>query len=147
MRVEELRALLDVQTAQNPEKLVEMLNAIEISEDELSVVLSASKALHRDDPEAAGDRLDLPVRGRMPLEANKVAAIFFRMSALARLIDTHQTDVWATAADEEGASYARQELLQAAAMYPLSIIDDEIGFDREGLLAKALELADARRPC
>ena len=72
----------------------------------------------------------------------KAQAVYFRISALAEIVEKQQAPGWTLPKTTEGWVPTREELLRAAAVFPLSEVDGDIGFDLEGFLAKALELAD-----
>ena len=134
----------DLAILTNPQSFVDLLNLVEVSASEMRAVVVAASDFREAEQAAA---MMAPAQTLMSLEPEKATAIFFRMSALARLVETQNMQGWAMATVEPGQAFARPELLKAAAIYPLSVVDDEIGFDCEGLLAKALELSAARLPC
>ncbi len=69
-------------------------------------------------------------------------AVYFRLEALARLMDQHGLKGWTMKGDEDAAEFVNGVVFTAVAQEPLVIIDGKIAFERESFLKRILKLAE-----
>ena len=122
-------------------RLIEKLNSVVVTVDELTDVLNESDRRHDAGKAEDGDGIYLIV-GMFADQPERAQAIYFRMEALARIIKQRDARGWTMPSHKSGAVLTKHELIEAAAIYPLSEIDGGIGFEIFGFLSKALEFAE-----
>jgi len=128
--------------------LIERLNSVRVKSDELERVLCESEKRHKQGE--AGDENEgmLLTVTMFPRKPQKAQAVYFRLLALARLLEQEQPAGWSMPCRKDGAILTKRELISAAAVCPLVKVDaDHVGFERESLLAKALELTEPEGTC
>ncbi len=123
-------------------RMLEKLNSVIVTGEELHQVLDESDKLHDDGLAENGDGIYLIVR-LFSGQPERAQAIYFRMTALAKIIENQKAPGWVLPSYKDGAVLANYELIETAATFPLSEIDGDIGFEISGFLSKALELAEA----
>jgi hypothetical protein len=116
---------------------IEEVNSIVVTKEELrlAAVESGNLTAQGMGEDKLIGRLLAP---RVEQEPDKAVAIYSRLYALSKVVGKQ---AWTLKA-QNGAVPTHRALIDAAAVFPLSKIDGDVAFDPEGLLAKALELAD-----
>lgn len=122
-------------------KIIARLNSVIVTPEELSEVLNEADKLHDigNDEEGGGIYLITSMFRDQP---DRAQAIYFRMEALSKIIGSKSAPAWTMESNKDGAVLIKQELIEAAAVFPLSEVDGDIGFERNGFLSKALEFAE-----
>lgn len=128
-------------TDENP-RLIEKLNSVVVTVDELTEILNELDQRHDGGTAKDGDGMYLIV-SMFADQPERAEAIYFRMKALAKIIEKRDAPGWTMPSHKSGALLTKRELIKAAATYPLSEIDGDIGFEIHGFLSKALEFAEA----
>ena len=123
-------------------RLVDRLNSVVVTVEELTEVLNESDKRHEAGTAEDGDGMYLIV-SMFANQPERAQAIYFRMEALAKIIEKKDAPGWTMPSHKSGAVLTKRELFEAAATYPLSEIDGDIGFEIHGFLSKALEVAEA----
>ena len=123
-------------------KMIERLNSVIVTSEELSKVLDEADKLHRNGNDVPGGGLYL-IASMFKGQPLRAQAIYFRMESLAKIIEDKSALGWTLGKDENGAVLTRQEFIDVAAVFPLSEVDGDIGFEKSGFLSKALELAES----
>src|SRR3974390_1024243 len=122
-----------------PERL-EYLNSVEVSFEELNGIFEQAADLdeqQRNIPDVALFLIAEKNKG----DVRKSQAVMSRFYALGQIVKDERAPGWTVPVPKEGYTLTRHELIHAAAVFPLSDIDGDVGFEPEGFLAKALELA------
>lgn len=122
-------------------RMIERLNTVIVTKEELSDVLEESDRLHDEGTAENGDGIYL-VTKMFSGQPERAQAIYFRMIALSKIIEKQSAQGWTLPSNKAGAVLTKQELIGAAATFPLSEIDGDVGFEINGFLSKALELAE-----
>ena len=123
-------------------EILEELNRVSVTGNDLDRVLHKAEKLHKGGKAEAGGGIFL-IASMFRGSPQKAQAIYFRMLGLAEILQEQELPGWAVRRPE-GLILTKSELIKAAALCPLTKVGEhKIGFDRESLLAKALELADA----
>lgn len=127
-------------------QLLDRINAIPITHEDLLALHSASLEYRARDPEvmASGDAgMFLAVRIAHN-DANRAFAPWSRMSALAQLLEAEGAPGWTLPnRSDDGAIFAQDVLLQAAAVHPLVADGNAWVFERESFLARVLALSES----
>jgi len=123
-------------------KMIERLNSVVVTSEELSKVLDEADKLHKSGNDEPGGGLYL-IASMFKGQPLRAQAIYFRMESLAKIIGNKSVPGWTLEKDENGAVVTRQELIDVSAVFPLSEVDGDIGFEENGFLSKALELAES----
>lgn len=125
-------------------KFLNGLNAIPVTREELWDLAGASAARHR---ELRLQRAD--AGGAIYFVASKYRgapdqgmAVYFRMQALARLVESGDLPGWTQTVSRDGAVPIHDALFAAAATEPLVRVGDDIGFERGSFLRRALDEAE-----
>jgi len=126
--------------------MIDRLNSVKVAKDELDLVVTENEKLHAEGGDVDGSGMYLIAR-LFKHDPDKASAIYYRMAALAEIIANQAAPGWTLSKDKEGGVLTHQALLDAATVFPLSMIDGDVGFELEGFLAKALELAEAKGTC
>ena len=126
--------------------MIDRLNSVMVAKDELDLVVTENEKLHAEGRDVDGSGMYLIAR-LFKHDPDKASAIYYRMAALAEIIAKQAAPGWTFGEDKEGGVLTHQALLDAAAVFPLSMIDGDVGFALDGFLAKALELAEAKGTC
>jgi len=126
--------------------MIDKLNSIVVAKEEVELVVTEAEKLHAEGGDVDDGGMYLIAR-LFKHDPDKVSAICFRMAALAKIITKQAAPGWTLGKDKEGGVLTHQALLEAAAVFPLSMIDGDVGFELEGFLAKALELVEAKGTC
>lgn len=122
-------------------RLVDRLNSVVVTVEELTEVLNESDKRHETDIAEKGDGIYLVV-SMFADQPERAKAIYFRMEALAKIIEKKDAPGWTMSSHKSGAVLTKRELIAAAAIYPLSEIEGDIAFEIHGFLSKALEFAE-----
>ena len=122
-------------------KIIERLNSVIVTSQELSEVLDEADKLHDNGKAEDGDGIYL-ISSTFRGQPDRAQAIYFRMVALSKIIGSNSAPGWTMESNKEGAVLTKQELIEAAAIFPLSGVDGDIGFEKNGFLSKALEFAE-----
>ncbi len=123
-------------------KMLARLNSIVVTSEELSKVLDEADKLHKSGNDEAGGGLYL-IASMFKGQPLRAQAIYIRMESLAKIIESKSAPGWTLGKNENGLVLTRQELIDVAAVFPLSEVDEDIGFEKNGFLSKALELAES----
>jgi len=115
----------------------EMLNAVPVTKEELERVITEAEKLHAEGTDEDGGGMYLIAR-LFKEQPQKAEAIYFRMMALANIIEKQSAPGWTLPSTKDGAVFTKQELIDATAVFPLSVVDGDIGFELKGFLSKAL---------
>lgn len=126
--------------------MLKKLNAVEVTKDDLARVLTESDRRHDEGSAKEGDAFFIII-SLFSKQPDKVQAIFHRLSALAKIVDNKDAPGFVLPSKKNGAVLTKQELVEAAAIYPLSEVDGEICFELDGFILKALELAEVEGSC
>jgi len=128
---------------QSMHEMLEQINAMEVTGDELARVASALAETSEkgSEPYTLLDKLkaeyDTDLAGM-----ERVAAVFFRVQALGRLVRDHDLPEWTLPESADCGIPVRGPLLAAAAVAPVEVDDqDRAFFDRETILAEAQDQA------
>jgi hypothetical protein len=78
-------------------------------------------------------------------EPKKVAAVFFRMEALAEVLAANGYDWWSLPDDPESEAFARGNIFAAAASEPLVQVGTRLRFHQGSFIRRAREFARARQ--
>jgi len=124
----------------------EMLNAVPVTKEELERVITEAEKLHAVGTDEDGGGMYLIAR-LFKEQPQKAEAIYFRMMALANIIEKQSAPGWTLPSTKDGAVFTKQELIDATAVFPLSVVDGDVGFELKGFLSKALELAEVEGTC
>lgn len=125
----------------NNSTIIKRLNSVLVTPEELSAVLDEADKLHDAGEDEDGGGIYLVSR-MFRGQPDRAQAIYFRMVALSKTIKDEGARGWTMESNKEGAVLTKQELIEAAATFPLSETDEDIGFEINGFLSKALELAE-----
>ncbi|MEF8793141.1 hypothetical protein [Thiohalorhabdus sp.] len=127
-------------------EMLEQINAVEVTEDEMARVASALEGTSEEggEPYALLDKVkeefDTDLEG-----LERVAAVFFRFQALGRLVRDHDLPEWALPESAECGIPLRGPLLAAAAFAPVEVDNEErASFDREAILEEAEQHAGSQ---
>jgi len=123
-------------------RLIDKLNSVVVTVDELTEILNESDQRHNAGTAEDGDGMYMIV-SMFADQPERAQAIYFRMKALAKIIKKRDAPGWTMPSHKSGAVLTKRELIEAAATYPLSEIDGDIGFEIRGFLSKALEFAES----
>jgi len=126
--------------------MIKKLNSINVTKKDLARVLTESDKRHDEGTVKDGDALFIIV-SLFSKQPEKAKAIFHRLAALAKIVDKKDASGFTLPSKKNGAVLTKQELVEAAAIFPLSEIDGEICFELDGFLSKALELAEVEGCC
>ena len=122
--------------------ILEDLNCVSVTSNDLDRVLHKAEKRRKAGTAEDGDGIFL-IASMFRGSPQKAQAIYFRMLGLAEILQEHELPGW-TVRRKDGLVLTKSELINAAALCPLAKISEhKIGFDKESLIAKALELADA----
>jgi hypothetical protein len=118
------------------------LNAVRLREDELREVIKATIEAYAkgESQKLTGVIVAMQLFNNTP---DKAKAIIFRLQALGLMIQNNELKNWIRT---DGTSVApiivQKALVSATAEHPLSIIGDDILFEKESFLRRVLELAE-----
>jgi hypothetical protein len=126
--------------------VIENLNSVVVTKEDLARVLIESDKRHNEGSAEDGDAIYIIV-SLFSKQPEKVQAIFHRLAALAKIVDKKDARGFTLLSKKNGAVLTKQELVEAAAVFPLSENDGVIYFELEGFLLKALELAEVEGCC
>ena len=121
--------------------LLDRLNSVEVTFEDLNTIFEQYAELDeegRDLPDMAFYLIAENNKG----DIQKGQAVSFRVRALGEIIQQKKAPGWTRPGIEEGCTLTKHELIHAAAVFPLSEVNGDVGFELQGFLAKALELAD-----
>jgi len=125
--------------------LLERVNAVTITSDDMVALVEASNAYMQEHPdEARNGTAALMLAAKQGKSAERGVALWSRLSALAQLIDEEGCGGWAlpNPAMDDGV-FAQDVLFAAAAVHPLVEADEAFVFDRESFLSRAIAMANA----
>jgi hypothetical protein len=129
---------------------IKELNSVTVTKEELRLVVAESEKLRAqgmDADEASINAINAIIRLFEEKQPDKVIPIYSRLYALSKIISKQAAPGWTLGKGKDGFVLRHKALIDAAAIFPLSRIKDDISFELEGLLSKALELAEAEGPC
>jgi hypothetical protein len=127
--------------------VIEELNSVTVTKEELKLVIAESEKLRAQGMDAEEAAINVIGRLFEEEQLDKVMAIYSRLYALSKIISKQAAPGWTLGKGKDGFVLTHKALIDAAAIFPLSRINGDISFELEGLLAKALELAEAEGPC
>ncbi len=122
-------------------RLLKQVNSVIVTSDEIELVLEECNSRH-EAGQAEGEEGLYVIVEKFHKQPERAKAICFRMVALSKIIEKKEALGWTISSDKPGAVLTKRELIEAAAIYPLSEIDGDVGFEIDGFLSKALELAE-----
>lgn len=124
-------------------EMLDQINAVEVTEDEMARVASALEGTSEEggEPYALLDKVkeefDTDLEG-----LERIGAVFFRFQALGRLVRDHDLPAWALPESAECGIPVRGPLLGAAAVAPLEADEEQrAAFDHEAILEEARQQA------
>jgi hypothetical protein len=132
--------------AMSDQELLDRINAVQVSTQDLLDLAAACETHRREHPNREDEGMaGLYIAARCASnDPSKALAFWSRMNALATLLREHGAPGWTLpnrAAD--GALFAQEALLAAAAVHPLvQMSDNEWVFDRAGFLDRVLALSN-----
>jgi len=120
---------------------VDYLNSVAVTKDELMSVSEGTGELKEtDEPfEATMFMLGRRYKG----QPQKASAVLFRMQALVRFVESDQAKGWTLPKQSDGGIPTMDAVFAAAAIHPLSVVGDQVGFEAESFCARVLELAES----
>jgi len=119
-------------------RLLEDLNSVIVTVEELAELVHELDEEHDRGTAEEGDGIYFIV-SKFADQPKRAQAIYFRMAALAKIVQGKSAHGWTMPSHKPGAVLTKRELLETAATYPLSVIDGHVGFELNGFLVKALE--------
>ncbi len=128
------------------DKLLKIVNSIKITKDDLLKVIHELAKRHEEGTYEPGDAMYIAAAFFHDIH-DKGMAVFFRLEALAELIDKINTPGFTRKDREDGSVWTREELAVVAASYPLNKNGNRFSFDAEGFMAKAFELLEPEGNC
>ncbi len=122
-------------------QMLKRLNDIVVSPEEIFRVVEEGEEWRRDNPDSDGAGIFL-IAQHYKGEPEKAQAVYFRMLAVAKLLDSEDLPGWVLPKQSDGAITAKEGVFRVAATHPLSFIGTDICFEQSTFLAKVLEVSE-----
>jgi len=122
--------------------IVVRLNAVPVSAEELWDLVGEAEELARNHANEPGGALPL-IAGRYKGDPPKAQAVYFRMAALAKLLEAEGVPGWTLPKQPDGSIPTQEAVFAAAASEPLTRVGEDIGFDPESFRRRVLFEAKA----
>jgi hypothetical protein len=120
--------------------MVARLNAMHVTRKDLWRVAREAEKMHKVSP---GEFESMFLVARLFRgQPAKAQAVYFRMEALARLLQERGAPGWTLPKLEDGAIPIQKAVFLAAAVEPLTKVRDDIGFEYKPFLQRVLAEAD-----
>ena len=116
------------------------LNGAEVSFEDLNTIFEQFADLDNEQKDLPDMALFLIAENNKG-DVQKSQAVMCRFYALAQIVRDNKAPGWTLPVPKEGYTLTRHELIHAAAVFPLSEVNGDVGFELDAFLAKALELA------
>lgn len=122
--------------------ILESVNGVRVSAEDLLRVLEETQNLPKEKRSFEG-RMHVAAR-LFQDDSEKSIAVSFRMRAMFELLGSSEDGIpgWSLPRLPDGSIVTQEAVIAAAAVQPLSVVDERIIFEREPFMAKVLELAD-----
>jgi hypothetical protein len=120
---------------------LDWINSVTVTKDDL-LVTAEDVAEHHDDKDAGFETVMYCIAQRYKGEPRKAGAVLTRMQALARYVGAIHPRGWTLPKDADGSIPTQEAVFGAAAVHPLTLVGNQLEFERASFEAKILEVAD-----
>lgn len=131
--------------SKSEDRLLARVNAVPVTADDLRAMVDASVEARRAAPEAVDGESSMFFAVRIAHnDGNRAFALWSRMAALALLMESDGLPGWTLPnRSDDGALFAQDVLLEAAAVHPLTQHGNNLVFERETFLTRVLALSES----
>ena len=122
-------------------QMLHRLNEVVVDPEEIYKLVEDGVERRKEHPDSDGAGIFLVARNYKG-QPERAQAVYFRMYAVSKLLESEGAPGWALPQEEDGAITTREEILKVAATHPLSYVDGDVAFEKSSFLAKVLEISE-----
>jgi uncharacterized protein (DUF2267 family) len=123
-------------------EFVDSLNTVQLKEEEIVEAIQATLD-SADSGECCIRSLTSTIR-LFPAAPHKARAVIFRLQALAIMMERNELKNWMHPGSAEFTPAGQRAVIAAVTYHPLSLVNDEISFEKESFLQRILESAESQ---
>ncbi|MCG7868781.1 MAG: hypothetical protein JAY74_20720 [Candidatus Thiodiazotropha taylori] len=122
-------------------QMLNRLNEVIVTPEKIFHVVEMSEQWRNENHDSDGAGIFL-IAQQYKNEPQRAQAVYFRMLAASRLLESEGAPGWVLPKQPDGAIPTKEELLRVVASHPLTFVDQDIGFENSSFLAKVLEISE-----